>query len=265
MMGYYSALQQLVNENRLGVAGTIVSGQQSACPVGSKFLTDETGHIVWGQIAAELLTLLQESIQDILNLKTPKTVSLMFQDDFIKVFLDPILPQARLLVLGGGHIAVPLVEMGNLVEFQVTVVDDRPSFASSARFPGASQVLCQDFESAIRKFRFDANTYIIIVTRGHRHDKTCLQEVLRKSRTAYIGMIGSRRKVASLFDDLRQAGFTEEDLKSVHAPIGLDIGAQTPAEIAVSIMAEITMVRRFGYSCGLKTLQGGKGHGQQGA
>ncbi|MDA8229652.1 MAG: XdhC family protein [Desulfitobacterium hafniense] len=245
----------------LGVTGTVVSGNLECCPVGSKFLTNETGQGVLGQIESRMLDLLEESIQEVLRLKTPQLVDLAFPNGSVKIFLDPILPQARLLILGGGHIAVPLAEMGKLLEFQVSVVDDRPSFANSARFQQVNQVLCQDFETAIREFAFDANTYIIIVTRGHRHDKTCLAEVLKKTKPAYIGMIGSRRKVAALFEDLREDGFSEAELKSVHAPIGLDIGAQTPAEISVSIMAEIIMVRRFGYCSGLKTVQGGKRNG----
>jgi Xanthine and CO dehydrogenases maturation factor, XdhC/CoxF family len=261
MIEYYSTLQQMVRDNRFGVTGTIVSGHQDDCPIGSKFLIDEMGQHVAGQIKPEIMTLLKESVQDVLFVKAPKLVNLTYQNGLVKVFLDPILPQARLLVLGGGHIAVPLVEIGKLLEFQVSVVDDRPSFANSARFQGVSQVLCQDFETAIREFQFDANTYIIIVTRGHRHDKICLEEVLKKPKPTYIGMIGSRRKIASLFEDLHQDGFSEEQLKSVHTPIGLDIGAQTPAEISVSIMSEIIMVRRLGYSCGLNTREGGKRNG----
>jgi len=257
MNKFYAAINQWVKDNRLGVTGTIVSGNLSRYPVGSKFLTDETGREVLSQFDPVLMALLEEPIQDVLRIKTPKLISLEFSSGSVKVFLDPILPQARLLILGGGHIAVPLAEMGKLLEFQVTVVDDRPSFANTARFQGISQVLCQDFETAIREFTFDVNTFIIIVTRGHRHDKTCLAEVLKKTKPAYIGMIGSRRKVAALFEDLRGEGFSEEELKGVYAPIGLDIGAQTPAEISVSIMSEIIMVRRFGYSSGLKTLKWG--------
>lgn len=261
MIEYYSVLQQLVKENRLGVAGTILSGPQNVCPVGSKFITDKTGHNLWGQIEAEMMTLLKESIQDVLRSKTPLVVSLIFRDELFKIFLDPIIPQTRLLVLGGGHIALPVVEIGKLLEFQVSVVDDRPEFANSARFPGVSQVLCQDFETAIGEFPFDPNTYIVIATHGHSYDKTCLQEVLKKPQPAYIGMIGSRRKVASVFEELRQDGVADEALKSIHTPIGLDIGAQTPAEISVSIMSEIIMVCRYGKSSGLKTHQGGERNG----
>lgn len=253
MIEFYAALNQWVKDNRLGVTGTIISGRLNHCPVGTKFLTDETGRDVLSQIDAELMVLLEESILDVLHLKTPRVITLTYCNESVKVFIDPILPQARLLILGGGHIAIPLAIMGNLLEFQVSVVDDRPSFANPARFQQVSQVLCQDFETAIREFAFDANTYIIIVTRGHRHDKTCLAEVLKKTKPAYIGMIGSQRKVAALFEDLREDGFPEAELKTVYAPIGLDIGAQTPAEISVSVMAEIIMVRRLGYSSGLKT------------
>lgn len=253
MIEFYAALNQCVKDNRLGVTGTIISGHLNHCLVGTKFLTDETGRDVLGHVDAELMALLEESILDVLNLKTPRLITVTYDNESVKVFIDPILPQARLLILGGGHIAIPLATMGNLLEFQVSVVDDRPYFANPARFQQISQVLCQDFETAIRKFVFDANTYVIIVTRGHRHDKTCLAEVLKKTKPAYIGMIGSQRKVAALFEDLREDGFSEAELKTVYAPIGLDIGAQTPAEISVSVMAEIIMVRRFGYSSGLKT------------
>lgn len=261
MIEFYSAVNQWMTTNRLGVTGTIISCRSEHCSAGAKFLADETGRDILGQIDTEIMALLNESIQDVLRTKAPKVANVVYLNGSIKVFLDPILPQPRLLILGGGHIAVPLAEMGKLLEFHVSIVDDRLSFANPTRFQSANQVLCQNFEKAIREFPSDTNTYVIIVTRGHRHDKTCLAEVLRRKKSAYIGMIGSRRKVAALIEDLREEGFTEEELKNVYAPIGLDIGAQTPAEIAVSIIAEIIMVRRYGYSDGLKTQQGGMNNG----
>lgn len=261
MTEFFSAVNQWMTTNRLGVTGTIVSCRSELCLTGVKFLADETGRDILGQIDTEIMALLNDSIQDVLRSQTPKVASVVYLNESIKVFIDPILPHPCLLILGGGHIAVPLTEMGNLLEFHVSVVDDRLSFANQTRFQSAQQVLCQDFEKAIQEFPFDTNTYVIIVTRGHRHDKTCLAEVLRRKKSAYIGMIGSRRKVAALIEDLRAEGFSEEELSNVYAPIGLDIGAQTPAEIAVSIIAEITMVRRYGYSHGLKARQGGKQNG----
>lgn len=260
-MEFYSLLNQYILTNHLGVAGTIMYSGLDGCPVGSKLLVNETGDPILGLDDPELMHLLMEPIQEVLRLKQPKVITLSHVKGEVKVFLDPILPQARLLILGGGHIAVPLAEMGHLLEYHVSVVDDRLSFAHPDRFPHANRVLCQDFETAIREFSFDANTYVIIVTRGHRHDKTCLAEVLLKSEPAYIGMIGSRRKVAAILDDLREEGYDDEQLNRVYAPIGLDIGAQTPAEIAVSIIAEMVMVSRFGYSHGLKMAQGGKSIG----
>jgi xanthine dehydrogenase accessory factor len=127
-------------------------------------------------------------------------------------------------------------------EFQVVVADDRPEFANASRFPGA-RVLCCDFAEVFEQITFHANTYVAIITRGHKHDGYCLEKALQ-TPAYYIGMIGSPRKVKLIVDRLREKGYTaEEDWKRVYAPIGLPIGAQTPAEIAICIMAEIIAVK----------------------
>ena len=154
--------------------------------------------------------------------------------------------QARptLLIAGGGHIALPLVQMGALLDFRVVVLDDRPSFANRARFPLADRVICGLFEPTLRQFPVDRDTYVVIVTRGHQHDVECLLAVL-DSPAAYIGMIGSRRRVRGVFDLLEhERGIDPARLRRVHSPIGLTIGARTPAEIAVSILAEVIGVYR---------------------
>lgn len=240
---------------------TLIAGQAEGIVPGAKFLVDAQGLLLQGQLSEKLLALLKDPIQEVLQAKTPRLVELDLennprfngQESSLRLFLDPIFSTAKLVILGGGHIAVPLAHMGKLLNYEVTVVDDRPSFANSGRFPEADHVLCQDFESAIRNLDCDNSTYIVIVTRGHRHDQTCLEGVLKKPRAAYIGMIGSRRKVETLLGNLREEGYSEEDIGRVYTPIGMDIGAQTPEEIAVSILAEIIMVNRYGYSLGLKT------------
>jgi xanthine dehydrogenase accessory factor len=155
--------------------------------------------------------------------------------------------QARLkaLILGGGHISQPLARFLAMLDFAVTVVDDRPEFANDARFPEVSQVLCGDFVSILAKQDIDGKTAVIIVTRGHRHDLECLRSVIEKP-AGYIGMIGSRRKVRAIFDCLEIEAVAAEKIKAVRAPIGLDIGAQTPEEIALSIAAEIVAAFRGG-------------------
>ncbi|MEW6524190.1 MAG: XdhC family protein [Bacillota bacterium] len=150
-----------------------------------------------------------------------------------------------LLVCGGGHIALPLSQMGKLLGFSVVVVDDRPSFANPARFPWADRVICGPFAQSLATYPTDRATYAVVVTRGHRHDLECVQALLDRD-TGYMGMIGSRRRVAGVLRLLGQEGKAGDALARLHAPTGLDIGAQSPAEIALSILAEITKVRRGG-------------------
>ncbi len=256
---FYLALDSLLTSNERGVIGTIVVGHPSYRPTGTKFLLNSQGEICWGDIDLHILN--PEDLQEILRTKQSKVVDCLWQEINLRVFLDPINPKPHLIVLGGGHIALPLVNLGKMLDYKVSVVDDRLSFANKSRFWQADQVLYEDFRKAIRQLKFDSSTYVIIVTRGHRHDKTCLEEILVQPKAAFVGMIGSRRKVAALFREISADGFTKEQLQSIYTPIGLDIGAQTPEEIAVSIMAEIIMVNRLGYSKGLKTLNGGNNCG----
>ncbi len=163
----------------------------------------------------------------------------------VELFLEVHKPSPTLLVAGAGHIALPLAQMGALLDFRVVVIDDRPTFANQERFPQADQVIAGGFEKTLRDFPVDKETYIGIITRGHAHDMECLRQVLG-SPAAYIGMIGSRRRVKGVFELLKDEGYSEESIARVHAPIGLDIGAQTPAEIALAIMGEIIRIRRGG-------------------
>lgn len=161
-----------------------------------------------------------------------------------KLFREPLAAGERLIVLGGGHIGLPLAEFGSRLGFSVIVVDDRYEFANKARFPWAKQVLCRSFDGCFDDLYINENDYITVVTRGHKYDDVCLRQLFRKREPAYLGMIGSRRRVKLLMDGLRRDGFSEERIKSVHTPIGLDIGAVTPEEIAISIFAEIIQVKR---------------------
>lgn len=158
--------------------------------------------------------------------------------------IEPYFPQPSLIILGGGHIAKPLAEFGSKAGYSVTVIDDRPSFANSARFPTAENVICESFEKCFDLINLNQSTFVVIVTRGHRHDMHCLKEVL-KYNTAYVGMIGSRRRVKAAMDQLINEGYSKESLNKVCSPIGLDIGAVTPEEIAFSIIAQVIKYRRL--------------------
>ena len=148
----------------------------------------------------------------------------------------------RLILCGGGHVSLELAHIAARLEFEVVVIDDRPEFANEARFPMAHQVLCMPFEEAMDALGSRDTDFYAILTRGHAFDKECLAHVLR-GQYAYVGMIGSRTKVAAVYKALREEGFSQEMLDGVHSPIGLSIGGQTPAEIAVSIAAQLVQVR----------------------
>lgn len=163
----------------------------------------------------------------------------------VDVYFEVLASPPRLVIVGAGHIAVPLARMGKLLDFEVVVVDDRPEYASHSRFPDADQIDVGPYRATLGKVPIDSDSYIVLVTRGHVHDRACLEQVI-DSPAAYIGMIGSKRRVRTVIEQIRASGGNEERLKRVRAPIGLDIGSRTPAEIALAIMAEIIQVRRGG-------------------
>jgi xanthine dehydrogenase accessory factor len=147
-----------------------------------------------------------------------------------------------LLIAGAGHVGSALAAIGSHIDFRVTVIDDRADLATPQRLGGATCIV-GPIDQELSRYPIDERTYVVVVTRGHRHDAAALAAIIR-SPARYVGLIGSKRKVIQLFGDLRQQGVPRETLERVHAPIGLDIGAITPAEIAVSIAAELIAVRR---------------------
>ena len=155
-------------------------------------------------------------------------------------------PKERLILLGGGHIAQPLCSIAAMLGFGVTVVDDRPSFANHPRFPEAEQIVCDAFAPAIRELDIQAGDYLAVITRGHRYDADCLRTVLSGTMPMYLGLLGSRRRTIALLAMLEQEGFERDRLDAIHTPIGLDIGALSVQEIAVSIAAELVQCRRQG-------------------
>lgn len=160
----------------------------------------------------------------------------------MKIFIEDVNKMEKLIIFGAGHIAMPLVVMAKELDFNVIVVDDRAEFAKKDRFKHADKIVTKDFIEAFKSFKVDGRTYIVIASYSHAKDT----DVLRKSlefNPKYIGMIGSKRKTKMVFDALLKEGFSESKLNKVKSPIGISIGAETPAEIAVSILAEIIKVR----------------------
>ena len=164
----------------------------------------------------------------------------------LEVLVEPIIPAPLLLIAGGGHVGQALALHASLVGFDIVVIDDRPEFVDSSLYPPGTVARCGDIAGEIERFPIDQDTYIAIVTRGHLHDQRALAACIGRP-VAYLGMIGSRRKVAMIRQDLLDSGAaTQEHIARLHAPIGLDIGAQTVPEIAASIVAQLIAVRRKG-------------------
>jgi xanthine dehydrogenase accessory factor len=159
------------------------------------------------------------------------------------VFLEWLHPTGTVYIFGAGHVGECVAHLASYVNFRVVVIDDRSDFASPERVPDADRLVVLDtFDRAFQDLDVDEDGYVVIVTRGHAHDKTVLKQALR-SKAGYIGMIGSRRKTSLIFEALLQEDFTQEDIRKVHAPIGLPIGGETPQEIAVSIVAQMIQIR----------------------
>jgi len=155
-------------------------------------------------------------------------------------------PQPRLVILGGGHIAVPLCAFAARLGFDIWLYDDRPSFANPDRFPEAQQVICDDFANMRERLNLRQSDYLCILTRGHKHDIFCLEALLTDEMPHYVGMIGSKRRIAIVKEEVAAKTGRSDLLDKLHAPIGLSIGSVTPEEIALSIMAEIIKIKRLG-------------------
>ncbi len=241
----YQRLWQAVAERERIVLATLVEpapGQKDL--LGRKLLI--TGSGIFGDLGDDLMAAgVRQQAPELLRQRDAQLLEFASSGGVAGVFVDPLHPVACLLVVGGGHIAQPLVAIASLLDYEISVIDDRPSFADKRRFPGAHAVVCDDFSRALSRQHFDDGISVVIITRGHQHDLECLKYVLNRE-TGYVGMIGSRRRVRLVREHLLDAGFPGERIDRVFMPIGLAIGAETPAEIAVSIAAQLIDGRRGG-------------------
>ncbi|MGB9434703.1 MAG: XdhC family protein, partial [Candidatus Acidiferrum sp.] len=171
----------------------------------------------------------------------------------VEVFVEPILPQPVVYLFGGGHVSMAVAKAAQAAGFGVGIVDDRGSFANAERFPMAQEIYL-NFEEAFEKLHPNASSYLVIVTRGHKEDMRVLAWAVR-TQARYIGMIGSRRKVLGVYKALEKDGYRMEEFERVFAPMGLEIGALSPEEIAISIVAELVAVRRNVESASHKKLK----------
>jgi xanthine dehydrogenase accessory factor len=177
-------------------------------------------------------------------------------DGEMEAFLELHHPSPEMVIVGAGHVAQPLATMGSLLGLRIKVLDDRPEFATRERFPEASELLHVDFADPFLGIPLHPWSHVVLVTRGHKYDYECLRKILQgETLPGYVGMIGSRRRVRATFDALLREGLPRERLDLVRAPIGLDIGGETPAEIAVSVLAEIVHHGRGGTGRPLRELE----------
>ena len=164
------------------------------------------------------------------------------QIEGVRVFSEGMVYNKKMVICGGGHVGIAVARLALMTEFDVTLLEDRPKFAETARSIGVSRVICDSFENGLKQIPGDKDTYFVIVTRGHRFDQTCLEIAMEKPH-AYIGMMGSHARVARMKETLVEKGIAREKIEAVYTPVGLRIGAETPEEIAVSILAEIIQLR----------------------
>ena len=254
-MDIYEEIVQLRRDGRRGALATIVSSQGSIPSFKTaKMLVRDDGSIVGtiggGCVEAEVW----QAAREVMEKEKPRTLKFNLnqnpKDDTglvcggtLDIFIEPVLPAALLYLFGAGHVALNVHKAASNAGFDVTIVDDRETYANAERFPGAKEVIADDFDKVMSRLTLSESAYVVILTRGHRDDMRVLRWAVQ-TPARYIGMIGSKRKTIAIFRELTQEGISADLFKRVHAPVGLDIGAVTPEEIAVAITAELIAHRR---------------------
>jgi xanthine dehydrogenase accessory factor len=253
-MDLFEEVLKLRREGKRGVMATIVHTNGSIPSFeSSRMLVKEDGTILGtiggGCVEAEVWA----AAKDVLKAEAPRKMVFNLNNEAsydnglicggtVEIFVEPILPQPILYIFGGGHVSIALARATHSAGFAIGVIDDREQFANLERFPMAREVYTT-YEDAFEKIKPNASSYLVIVTRGHRDDMRVLGWAVNTD-ARYIGMIGSKRKVISVYQALEREGISSEKFEHVHAPVGLEIGALTPDEIAISIAAELIAVRR---------------------
>lgn len=235
-IGYFRSYRQTVEGGRGCTEAVLIDEERYGDRAGDRFLLDGEGKLVSATGDDALPPAVQESLRPV----SSRPRAYVEQG---AAYL-PTLPRCRLIVVGGGHVGQKVAELAHAVDFEVCVIDDREQYCNAARFPEAERLIVGPIIESVSALEIDEQTFCIIVTRGHNHDEEALS-LLARTPARYLGMIGSKRKIRLIFDDLRSEGVPEELLSRVHAPIGLDIGSQTVAEIAVSIVAELIAARNL--------------------
>jgi xanthine dehydrogenase accessory factor len=238
----FDEIQRLRRLGQKAVLATIVRMDSAASFRTSKMLIRDDGSamgsIGGGSVETAVWTAAQEVIRE--------EKSRLMKFDKVEIFIEPVLPAPKLIIFGAGHIANQVSKIATIAGFKSIIVDNGPQYANKERFPEAEAIYAHAFDEAFAEIEPDENTYLIIVTRDNQDDEHVLRWAVQTD-ARYIGMIGSKRKVRTIADRLERDGIPSERLKRVNMPIGLDIGAVLPEEIAVAIVAEIIHNRRAGF------------------
>ncbi len=254
-MDIYEEIVRLRRQGRRGALATIINvrGSIPSFETAKMLVRDDgsiSGTIGGGCVEAEVWQAAREVMEQekartlTFNLnENPKYDTGLVCGGTLEIFVEPVLPMATLYLFGAGHVAYNTYKVARTAGFDAVIVDDRETYANRDRFPDALEVYAEDFEQVTARLTPNESAFIVIVTRGHRDDMRVLRWAVG-TRARYVGMIGSRRKVMSIYKELENEGIPAERFENVHAPIGLDIGAVTPEEIAVSIVAELIAVKR---------------------
>jgi xanthine dehydrogenase accessory factor len=251
----FEEIVRLKNQGEICALASVVRVKGSTPrPEGSRMLVRSDGTILGSIGGGCLEASVWEAAKEVIKLEAPKVLDfdLTGREDtpeglicggIMQVLVEPIFPQSTVYIMGAGHIGFAVAKIAGMTGFQVVVVDERPAYANAARFPDVKHIYVEDPTGAVAKLNINKASYLVIACRGHLEDQEVLEEVL-KTPACYIGMLGSRKKVKTVFTNLIEKGIPEAALKKVHAPIGIPIATDTPEEIAVSIMAEIIDIRR---------------------
>ena len=243
-LNIYQEAARIKQKGGSAILGTLIS-LDGAFPKGegSKALMKASGEKIGsllGGVELEKKILSEGEVS--LREQKPKVLVLSSESRKMEILLEPVFSEPTVFLFGGGHVSEQVAPLAKRVHFKVVVIDDREMFANRERFPEADEVIVSEFENCFNKVNIDGSSYIVIVTRGHLYDGFVLEQAV-KSKARYIGMIGSKKKIRTLYQNLTEKGMSKERLNRVHAPIGIDINSETPEEIAVSIVAELIKVR----------------------
>lgn len=236
-LSYFETYLQEIRDGEGSTEAVVIDAEKSGGTEADRFLINEHSEVVAARTKGELPESVHAGLRPVADRPRAYVAG--------GVSYLPQLERCRLVIVGAGHVGQKVAELASSVDFNVWVVDDREQYCNQDRFPQAERLIVGEIDTALSGLEIDGNTMCIIVTRGHNHDEEALYHLAEKP-SRYVGMIGSRRKIRLIFEDLLREGVSREALQRVHAPLGFDIGSQTVPEIAVSIVAELIAHRNLG-------------------